>query len=76
MMPADVSPALLLWRRELRAGARSRLQLDVLWRAACWEVEADEAEADGRPAWSASCRRQAAAFVLRSARLKARGRCP
>lgn len=47
-------PALRLWREELRRGFRGQRsdraatwRLDALWRAACWEKSAQDAERDG-----------------------------
>lgn len=55
-------PALTAWRRRLAAGmlgedpARPRTwRFDHLWRVACWEATALEAEQDGQQgAWSAA----------------------
>ena len=52
-------PALTAWRRRLRSGRIGELAarpstwvLDGLWRAACWEAAAEEAERAGqRDSW-------------------------
>ena len=36
---------LAAWQRELDRGQRTRFQFDALWKAACWEAEADEVAA-------------------------------
>jgi len=41
------NPALDLWQAELRSGKRVPDTFDVLWRRACMEIEANEAQADG-----------------------------
>lgn len=39
--------ALAAWRKELSAGRRAATDFDALWRAACLEVDALEAESSG-----------------------------
>ena len=41
------TPALDLWRRELAQGTRTHNTFDPLWQAACCEMNAHKAEADG-----------------------------
>lgn len=54
------------WKAELNARRRTTTTFDGLWRAACAEAAALEAEADGLPA-SATRRLHVAAAILRSA---------
>ena len=65
--------ALGLWNRELAVGVRSATKFDSLWRAACLEQDALEAEADGLPGRAARLR-QSAADVILSARKRRRTR--
>jgi len=60
-------PALKFWRASLSKGNRTPTMLDVLWRAACAEANALDAEAAGLTNAAASFRREARA-ILRSAR--------
>jgi hypothetical protein len=62
----NASPALDLWRRELRAGVGGQRvgdpgtwRLDALWRAACWEQSALEADRLGQHAAAARDRAEA-----------------
>ena len=52
-------PALERWREELKAGVRSPTTFDPLWRAACEEMNAAEAEAAGLPDLAAEYRHEA-----------------
>jgi hypothetical protein len=67
-MPRSLAGALRQWRIELRTGARSKLDLDPLWRAACLEIEGEEAEQDGLLERAGFCRVLAAAVIVASAR--------
>lgn len=60
-------PALTAWRRELAAGKRTATTFDALWRAACEEMHALEAEADKLPAIAAGYR-DAAKRIIAAAR--------
>lgn len=50
-------PALEAWRAELRAGMRTKLSFDPLWKAACEELNAIENPAELRACYIASARR-------------------
>jgi hypothetical protein len=58
------SPALAQWRRELQAGVRTSTDFDALWRAACFEIEAEEADSAGLHVLAASKRASAHGHVL------------
>jgi hypothetical protein len=58
------APALWLWQRELRAGLRTPTDFDWLWRAACLEAAAEDAEHDGLPALANERRKLAAALIV------------
>ncbi len=60
----DKRPATWLWQRELRAGLRTRTDFDWLWRAACLEADADDAERDGLPTLAIERQRLAAALIV------------
>jgi hypothetical protein len=60
----DKRPATWLWQRELRTGLRTRTDFDWLWRAACLEAAADDAERDGLPALANQRRQLAAALIV------------
>jgi len=60
------TPALDLWRQELRQGIRTTTTLDDLWRAACAEMTALEAHHDGLPEAARRDRRRAR-LIVRSA---------
>ena len=74
-------PALHLWRREVRAGvhgqrpdAAGTWRYDALWRAACWEAAAIQAERDDQPAVMAArmrCAREAIAAATSAAHERA-----
>lgn len=61
------TPALAAWRAELAVGKRTAYTFDPLWRAACSEMNALEAEAAGLPEIGAGYRREALE-ILRVAR--------
>ncbi len=56
-------PALELWRKELAAGQRDAYTFDTLWRAACAEMSAIEADAAGLHGVAASYARDAQRIV-------------
>ena len=62
------TPALALWRAELERGERTRTTLDPLRRAACADMNALEAEADGMPEIAASHRREAREILRHAVR--------
>ena len=62
------TPALDEWRKELARGERTASTFDDLWKAACAEMNAIEAEADGLPDIAASYRAKAANILRRAAR--------
>jgi len=64
-------PALDAWRVEFRDGLRTPYGFDPLWRAACSEESALEAEAVGLPGIAASYRRDAREIIRRAARAAA-----
>ena len=64
------SNALQLWRRQLRHGRRSRTTFDSVWRAACFDMEAIEAEQDRLPGRVNRLRKLAAAVVVAGAELE------
>jgi hypothetical protein len=53
------TPSLDAWRRELAAGQRTLVTLDAVWRAACGEQHALEADVDGLLAVAGKFRRKA-----------------
>ena len=57
------TPALNLWRWELRCGKRTRTTFDALWRAACEEANALE-----NPQLAASYHGRARAIIARMTR--------
>jgi hypothetical protein len=61
------SLALDCWRAELARGERTATTFDPLWRAACAEASALEAEADGLPALAERFRREAQETLRRAA---------
>jgi len=68
------TPSLNLWRREVRAGVDDQRpdhpaswRLDVLWRAACWEQSAIEADRLGQRDSAAHDRAAAAALITTGA---------
>lgn len=65
------TPALDLWRQELRYGARTPTAYDDLWRGACEEMNALEAEANGLTATAAALRREAHQVILNALRQSA-----
>jgi hypothetical protein len=69
-MSARTVGALALWRAELDAGKRTKLDLDPLWRAACEEITAAEAERDGLSETAAEHRALAAGLLLVAASRK------
>jgi hypothetical protein len=69
-MKAPTAGALELWRTELKAGKRTTLDFDPLWRAACEEVYALEAERDGLHDTAAEHRALAAGLLLVAASRK------
>jgi hypothetical protein len=60
------TPALDLWRDELRAGHRTALTFDDLWRAACSELAALEADAAQLTRAARRHRSDAASLIRRS----------
>jgi len=62
------TPALDAWRDELARGERMTSSFDALWKAACAEMNAIEAEADGLPDIAASYRAKAANILRDAAR--------
>lgn len=50
-------PALEAWRAELRAGIRTELKFDPLWKAACEELNAAESPPELRAGYIANARR-------------------
>ena len=65
-------PALSAWRLEFAKGERTDFSIDPLWRAACAEMSALEAEAAGLPGIATSFRRDAREIVRRAVREAAR----
>jgi hypothetical protein len=61
------TPALTAWRAELARGARTRDTFDWLWRAACWEMAALEADQDGMHRAAREHLRQARKIVAAAA---------
>ncbi len=61
------TPALDLWRRELKAGARTPTTFDALWKAACLEMNAIESQ--GAPRIAAAYRAEALAVLRAAARV-------
>jgi hypothetical protein len=59
----DSHPALAAWQRRAAKAPDRFGPLDDLWRAACCETNAIEAQADGVTSWAAECRQRAAALV-------------
>lgn len=62
------APALNVWRRELAAGERTATTCDPLWRAACAEANAAEADANGLPQLAHAFRREAYGIVTEAAK--------
>ncbi len=60
--------ALDAWRQELRAGQRTATTFDALWRAACAEANAREAEAMGLPGLAVAFQRDARAIIIAESR--------
>lgn len=60
------TPALDLWREELRQGKRTALTFDALWRSACAELNALEAEAAQLTEMARRFRADAAAVIRAS----------
>jgi hypothetical protein len=73
--PREQSPALRLWRAELRSRRRSKTDFDPLWRAGCLESEAEEAEQDGLSGRAVLLHKLAAALIVAAAERK-RGAVP
>jgi hypothetical protein len=72
--PLERVGALELWRRELRAGVggqrinlSSTWRCDALWRAACFEAQALEAERDGSRTSAERLMERAATIIAESA---------
>jgi hypothetical protein len=61
-MPRN-TPALAAWQAKHAKVPLKDWRLDDLWRAACWEKNAIEAEADGLTVWAEECRERARALV-------------
>jgi hypothetical protein len=66
-MSRSQNPALAAWRSELRRGERTTTGHDALWRAACAEMNAIEAEADGLGDAARRFRRRAAEILREAA---------
>jgi hypothetical protein len=62
------TPALDAWRQEFRDGKRTGATFDVLWRAACEEAKALEAQAAGLPGLAVAFLRDARAIVVAEVR--------
>ena len=62
------TPALDLWRQELRDGRRTALDFDDLWRSACAEMTALELEATQLTESAKARRLEAAELLARSLR--------
>jgi len=58
------SPALDVWRKELAAGLRTATTFDPLWRAACWEAAAKEADSSQQLDLAGRLRREARDIIL------------
>lgn len=65
--PQWKSNALQLWQRQLQVGRRSRTQFDSIWRAACFDMEAIEAEQDRLPERANRLRCRATAEIIAGA---------
>lgn len=66
------SPALDCWRGELARGERTPTTLDPLWKSACMEATAFEAEAAGCPGLATGYRREALRILRDAARQQRR----
>lgn len=60
-----MSYALAEWRRELREGKRSRLTVDPLWRAACYDAVAADFRRLGLESAAVEMERESAAVFPR-----------
>lgn len=60
--------ALAQWRAELKAGLRTRYDLDTLCRAACKEAEAGDFARQGLPRVADELRHEAARIIVEGAK--------
>jgi hypothetical protein len=70
--PITEAGALRQWWRELAAGARTKHDIDPLWRAACLEARARDAIRDGSISAANEDRAKAAEVILIAAALRGR----